>query len=171
MARTTSKIRLFQQRIAELICADGDRFAVAPSAEATVEGEDPAAHRANVIVDLPGDVVTLIDRALVTAGIGVIVITPSILSVGEPRAKARKLICQVWVQENIIVNREGDDANTAEELAELIDDLVDGKPSGLMRAQAGELGLIRLAEEGIVPGPGKDDLNEFIVTFETEVRK
>lgn len=227
----TTKIRTFQSRIAALILADTAHFVAAPAPD----GET----RIPVIVDLPGDIQGIVDKALAATGIAVIVWTPSRLRKGEHRANNRRYVCRVWAVENVVLNRgkQGIDRDligssgatsftpvdstglvvgmlvlgydfpagtvitdiispgtgatvivsqgkltsgtapctftlptyTAEEAAEWIDALCDGKANGLTPQPHGNLGQIVLGDAGITPiGGAEAESNEFEITFETE---
>jgi hypothetical protein len=226
-----SKIRTFQARIAALLLADTAHFVAAPAPEGDL--------RVPVIVDLPGDIDSIVNQALAATGIACIVWTPSRAPKNEQRAKNRRYICRVWVKENVLLNRGKaqfardlvgstdateftlvDSADlvvgmlvqsydfptgtviadilspgsmativtsqgklssgtapctftlptyTAEEIAELVDELCDGKANGLTPHPRGNLGHIVLGDAGVIPIGGAEAAeNDFEVTLETE---
>jgi len=156
-----SKIRTFQTRVAALLLADATHFVAAPAPDGDT--------RIPVIVDLPGDIESIVNTALASTGIAAIVWTPSRLPKHEQRAKNRRYVCRVWVKENVTLNRQAVGALTAEEAAELVDELCDGKSNGLTAHPQGKLGMIALGDAGIVPiGGAEAEDNQFEVTLETE---
>lgn len=157
----SSKIRTFQNRIAALLLADTAHFVAAPAPEGDT--------RIPVIVDLPGDIQSIVDNALSVTGIACVVWTPSRMPKGEQRAKNRRYVCDVWIKENVPLNRGAVGAQTAEEAAELVDELCDGKANGLTPYPQGKLGMIVLGGAGIVAiGGAEAEDNNFTVTLETE---
>jgi hypothetical protein len=166
-----SIIRRLQAQIGTLIVAD-DSFAVAPSAEQILEGAEPDDTRASVIIDVPGDIDTVVDKALAAVGIGVIVWTPSYNAVDKVnRGGSRKYTLRIWVKENVTLNRARTGALTAEELVEKIDLLVHHKPNSVTPRPQFPSGYFRLADAGAQPigGPNADS-NDWEITFETETR-
>lgn len=156
-----SKIRTFQARIAALLLADTTHFVAAPAPEGDL--------RVPVIVDLPGDIENIVNQALAATGIACIVWTPRRAPKGEQRAKNRRYVCMVWVKENVLLNRGNVGAQTAEEIAELVDELCDGKANGLTPYPTGNLGRIDLGEAGVAPiGGAEAQDNDFEITLETE---
>ena len=226
-----SKLRTFQARIAALLLADA-RFT---PADTSASGKVP------VIVDLPGDIDSVVQQALAATGIAVIVWTPSRAPKHAQRGKWRGYVCRVWVKENVTLNRGavlaqrdlvgaggsvsfgmidstglavgmqvqsydfpagtvitdiidpgasatvivshaklssgtapcsiGFASYTAEDIAELVDELCDGKANGLTPHPAGQLGKIVLGAAGIAPIGGAEAAdNDFEVTLETEAQ-
>jgi hypothetical protein len=162
-----SAIRSIQARIASLILADTARFAAAPSAADLVDGAEPAAGLCNVILDLPGDIQTGIDRALAATGIVVIVWTPSYTLPEGELGRHRKFLTRVWVVENVTLNRAAVGALAAEDLLEAIDAAVSERGNGLTPFAKRSLGTFRIEGE-ILPIGGEDaEFNQFQITFAT----
>lgn len=156
-----SKIRTFQDRIAALLLADTAHFVAAPAPSGDT--------RVPVIVDLPGDIDSIVNEALAATGIACIVWMPSRAPKREQRAKNRRYVCSVWVKENVLLNRGAVGAQTAEEIAELVDELCDGKANGLTPHPIGGLGTIQLGDAGVVPIGGAEAAeNDWEITLETE---
>lgn len=163
----SSRIRTLQARVITLILTDS-RFAVAPSAQAMIEGAELDATKIPVIADLPGDIATVVDRALAATGLAVIVWTPSYLP-AETGAKSgqRTFRVRAWIMENVTLNRATEGAATAEECVEAIDAIVSGRAAGLMPNPRQGMGQLELADDGVQPVGGEDaELNQFEITWE-----